>query len=175
VTQRRDAKRKFDPSAGPPGDGLIFSRDGAAAVLSARRGTLGPYRTIVQFVLTASLAAVPVALAREHALPLAMAVWIGPLWLIAIAIVVLTRQAREELRVSKSEVSTRLLMPWGPTAVKSVPARAVKGVAVQSPPGYGDQTLVCVVTDESTLTFGLGLSEAEKEWARDCIIFVMAR
>ncbi|MHC4591445.1 MAG: hypothetical protein ACYS8L_01975 [Planctomycetota bacterium] len=90
-------------------------------------------------------------------------------------VIAVSRCLREELAVSPREVTWRLCHPWGVLRERSVPASRVEEVvASSSVPGSGPVPRpVRIITDDAELWFGRFLSQAAKEWARDCIIAVV--
>jgi len=146
--------------------------------MSTGRQMLGPVGAAIgPFVLAVGVAVVLVCVCAG--LPVGhWAVQLGAAYVVlggtATAV---SRCLREELAVSAREVGRRLYHPWGVLKEESVPADAVEEVVIGSalPGSPAFLRPVRVITDSSELRFGWFLPQAAKEWARDCIVAVIAR
>lgn len=85
------------------------------------------------------------------------------------------KRAGQELFVSTDTVSSWWVLPWGKVGQESVVAGDVEDVSVRTPPNCQGFTAVVVETDENAIMYGMGMTEEEKRWVRDCIVAVISR
>lgn len=166
----------FDPASGPPSPRLLLQIEGDTLSICTRGNPLGIPGTLIPVgVLILSVAAATVALITG--LPgIRPLIPVGAIFgvLSIVAMVVLPR-ILEELLVSPEEVRSRWILPWGPVGGTSVPSDEVEEVVVRRRAGKHGTRTVQVITDEKTVHFGPLLTQAEREWVRDCIIAVISR
>ena len=77
--------------------------------------------------------------------------------------------SRERIRVSFEDMRINAVSPWGETKGKTVPVELIEGVEIGSTPGRRRKSLV-VASDDGTLTFGQGLSQASLEFVRSTVL-----
>lgn len=166
----------FDPSAPPPGDRLNVAIQGDAMIVSTRRDKMGKVLKTIAAAMVISGVGLIVAgiLARKAPLGFTLPLFgVIDLALVAVLIMVV-RHLGQELLIMKDAVRSYWRHPWGKFADVTVPADEIEEVVVRTPPGSQGSTVVMIISDERTAWFGMGLSQAEKEWVRDCIIAVIS-
>ncbi|MHC4591631.1 MAG: hypothetical protein ACYS8L_02925 [Planctomycetota bacterium] len=166
----------FDPALGPPSARLLLQIEGDTLSICTRGNLLGIPGTLIPvgvLILSVAAAAVALILGLPGIRPL---IPVGAIFgVLSIIAMVVLRGLREELLVSPREVRSRWHLPWGPTGGTSVPADEVEEVVVRRTAGKHGSRTVQAITDAKTVRFGPLLTQAEREWVRDCIIAVISR
>jgi hypothetical protein len=169
----------FDPTRPPPGDVLKLTIEGQGLRISALGNTLRKLRRVVvitTLVTGVILAASGAFLEHLHGAVRVLLVVAGVADVaVGQVLAYLARQVGQELYVSPTEVSSWWVLPWGEFARRTVSAGQVEDVSVRTPPNSQGFTAVVAETDESHVVFGVGMTDAEKRWIRNCIIAVISK
>ncbi len=166
----------FDPMAGPPGARLAIAVKGDALIIWTLCGPLGRAGKVVgPILLLAGLGfAVGGPFAGEGALTVLWTIG-GILETAGLVLTFGDRSFRQELLLSPKEMRSRWRTPFGMFGVRVVSANEVEEVVVRTPTGSRGFTMVQAIGDRATVSYGIGLTKAEKEWVRDCIVAVISK
>ncbi len=161
---------QFDPTAPPPGRGLVIRSDPPALGISTKPGLAGWLAVAIGATVIILAAVVVAATLKQPFAPAPVIIAVGLVFSILVAGLCASGLVCAELSVSPEEVGWRWSVAgtFHPgTRDKRVRAERVEEVAVTD---YGVQ----VMTDEQMLEFGYALTKGEKRWVRDCIIAVIS-
>jgi hypothetical protein len=164
----------FDASTHPPGDKLSVSVEGDGLLITTRGGLGKAFKVVpVIFVLTAAgmIAGGIFALSPASIiLPITGCFFL----LMSMGLAFAARTFGQYLRVSPAGVRTWWTHPWGRFAEKMLPSQEIEEVVVRTPPGSQGFKAVVVIADSGVAWWGMGLSQEELEWVRDCIVTVIS-
>ena len=168
----------FDPSAVPPGGRLTVRAEGSQLFMLAR-GSLSPANKVAAIVMVCGGAGMSVlglswgAPPRDWSLVFVILLWLFS----AVGVLALFEDVLWEdvLIVSPHEIRAWRQFMRVYLRQMRIPTDEVEEVLIQALPDTEGVTTVQAITDKAMVHFGRGLSLAEKQWFRDCIIAVISR
>ena len=167
----------FDPSGRPPETNLRVRIEGEAICLSTGNRLLGKVGRNVGIMFALFGAGMVVGGLLSGRMPLIVILPLAGAFLAdaGLVLALVGRLLKQELLVAPERVRSRWVHPWGSFGERVLRSDAIEDVTVRTPPNSQGFTAVVIESDERTIWFGMGCSDEEKRWARDCVVAVISR